>query len=239
MVLSIPFWCQRGPEMRSWLDNQFQCCRVYVAVVFSRSYPYCIAGAHTHTICQQHIHHWRWHRFAHVFQSVRSPWQVIPLFIWSFDRPRSCTLVTDRSKGKIWDIIGDHHFCKSQIKICKLHFGNPLAARTKRHPLNEQNLTWKKPWMFHFVRSFGPFVLCWFCRLDCGELSAEILFDRILVSSPCGDGLHSWDMELREDVSCSRGVTMVHSCSSHDNGLCFCGTFFTLSFECSYLFFKS
>ena len=36
--------------------------------------------------------------------------------------------------------------------------------------------------------------------LDCGELSAEILFDRILVSSPCGDGLHSWDMELREDV---------------------------------------
>ncbi len=74
---------------------------------------------------------------------------------------------------------------------------------------------------FHFLRSFGPFVLCWFCRLDCGELSAEILFDRILVSSPCGDGLHSWDMELREDVSWLPGFTMVQACSSHNNGLRF------------------
>lgn len=99
-----------------------------------------------------------------------------------------------------------------------IYFGDLRGIHETKRTSPGKNLN------FHFVRSFGPFVLCWFCRLDCGELSAEILFDRILVSSPCGDGLHSWDMELREDVSCSRGVTMVQSCSSHDNGLCFCWT---------------
>ncbi|CAK9065753.1 Protein disulfide-isomerase [Durusdinium trenchii] len=35
---------------------------------------------------------------------------------------------------------------------------------------------------------------------SCQEVSAEILFDRVVVSSRCADGQQSWELELREDV---------------------------------------
>lgn len=35
---------------------------------------------------------------------------------------------------------------------------------------------------------------------SCGELVAEIFFDRIVVSTPCADAQQQWDLELREDV---------------------------------------
>ena len=37
-------------------------------------------------------------------------------------------------------------------------------------------------------------------RSSCGELVAEIFFDRIVVSTPCADAQQQWDLELREDV---------------------------------------
>lgn len=68
-----------------------------------------------------------------------------------------------------------------------------------------QNFALGQSWVISGISkvmlSMLPLLPLLLCRSACGKISAEILFDRVLVSSLCADTLHEWNLELREDAS--------------------------------------